>query len=184
MKRGAPAQQLPWVTRNEEPTDRRKCDRAAQRHQEAFARVVAPLRGAPACPLIRGFLPDSSPTAIVVLALRATTAALQGQSPDSNSITSPSRSVHTFGARFNSSPKRRCADRGRRKEGRFDSALWQRPLRAAASPDRGNANGSSNSADPQCCPRLRLDAARSDRIERALSKRPSLFSRHACLDPQ
>jgi len=60
------------------------------------------------------------------------------------------------------------------KEGRYDTALWQRSLRAAASPDRGNGKESSNSADPQSWPRLWLEAARSVRIERALSKRPSL----------
>ena len=64
----------------------------------------------------------------------------------------------------------------RRKEGRFETALWQRSLRAAANHDRGNANRSPNFGCPRCCTRLGLDAARSVRIERALSKRPSLGS--------
>jgi len=41
----------------------------------------------------------------------------------------------------NGSPEEQGA--GVHKEGRFDSALWQRSLRAAASPERGNANGTS-----------------------------------------
>jgi len=60
------------------------------------------------------------------------------------------------------------------KDGRYDTALWQRSLRAAASPERGNAKTSPESARRPRWPRLWLDAARSVRIERALSKRPSL----------
>ena len=62
--------------------------------------------------------------------------------------------------------------RGKRREGRYDTALWQRPLRAAASHGRSNAKGSSDFANSQCGSRLWLDATRSDRIETALSKRP------------
>ena len=58
--------------------------------------------------------------------------------------------------------------RGKRKEGRFDTAHWRRPLRSAASHGRGNGKGSPDSADPQCGSRLWPDAARSDRSGKAL----------------
>ena len=50
--------------------------------------------------------------------------------------------------------------RGRRKEGRFHSALWLRPLRAAASHGRGNAKESPDSASPPCWRWSSPDAAR------------------------
>ena len=62
------------------------------------------------------------------------------------------------------------------KEGRFESALLMRTLRAASSDDRHQHGGLADSDDPFARPRQRLAAARSVRGQRAVSYRPSLFA--------
>ena len=58
---------------------------------------------------------------------------------------------------------------GEPREGRFDSALSMRALRAALSQTRDRQCGSAESEGPSSLPRSWLAAARSERSQRAVS---------------
>ena len=62
------------------------------------------------------------------------------------------------------------------KEGRFDSALSMRTLRAASSHDHRQHGGLAESDAIFAVPRSWLAAARSVRCQRAVSYGPSLFA--------